>query len=184
VPLFRRREPLHERLAREGGLSQEPLPEPAPPQWMEAGIHGVHRPREWDVVVTVEAEGVEGNEARFVALPDETLLVEAGGNVEPLAHALDDVVQPPYRAEAIRRGELQWAVGIRRIEVVELDPDPGGDELTLTVRDGERTLLVDGAPVFGSIRALEELGASRGDSYVVQGRRLEDALWEVRVVLL
>lgn len=184
MPLFRRREPLHERLAREGGLTSGPPPEPAPPGWMESGIHGVPRQREWDAVVAVEAEGVEGDRARFVALQDETLVVEEGGDVEPLAQALDDVVQPPYRAEAVRRGETQWAVGVRRIQVVELEDDPEGEELTLMVRDGERELLVGGAPTFGSIPELERLGATRGDSYVVQGRRLSGPLWEVRVAPL
>jgi hypothetical protein len=182
--LFRRREPLHERLAREGGLRPQPLPEAGPPGWMESGIHGVHRAREWDAVVTVDAEGVQGDRARFVALPDNTLLVEEGENVDGLADALDGVVPPPYRAEAVRRGETQWAVGVRRIEIVVLPDAPEGDELTLTVRDGERTLLVDGAPVFGSLPALEQLGAGRGESYVVQGQRLSEDVWEVRVVPL
>jgi len=182
VSLFRRREPLHERLAREGGLGR-PLPEAAPPGWMETGIHGVQRPREWDAVVTVEAEGVEGDRARFVALADQTLLVEEGENVEALADALDSV-PPPYRAEAVRRGESQWAVGIHRIEVVSLPDAPEGQELMLTVRDGGRTLLVDGSPVFGSLPELEQLGETRGESYVVQGNRLADDLWEVRVVPL
>ncbi len=180
--LFRRREPLHERLAREGGLGK-PLPEAAAPGWMETGIHGVQRPREWDSVVTVEAEGVEGDRARFVALADQTLLVEEGEHVEALADALDSV-PPPYRAEAVRRGESQWAVGIHRIEVVSLPDAPEGQELTLTARDGGRTLLVDGAPVFGSLPELERLGEARGESYVVQGNRLADDLWEVRVVPL
>jgi hypothetical protein len=184
VALFRRREPLHERLAREGGLNPHPLPEAGPPGWMETGIHGVPRQREWDAVVAVEAEGVEGDQARFVALPDETLLVEQGEDVEPLAQALDEIVQPPYRAEAVRRGPAQWAVGVRRIEVVELEDDPEGETLTLTSRDGERTLLVDGAPVFGSIPALERLGAARAESYVVEGLRLAEGLWEVRVTAL
>jgi hypothetical protein len=184
VGLFRRREPLHQRLAREGGLGGEPLPEVAPPGWMETGIHGVQRAREWDAVVAVDVEGVEGDRVRFVALPDETLLIEEGGDVEPLADALDGVATPPYRAEAVRRGEGRWAVGVRRIEVVALPDGPEGDELTLTVEDGGRTLLVDGASVFGSIPQLEELGAARGPSYVVQGRRLTDDLWEVRVVPL
>ena len=184
MALFRRREPLHERLAREGGLRASPLPEAGPPGWMESGIHGVHRAREWDAVVTVEAEGVRGDRALFVALPDQTLLIEAGEDVDPLADALDGVVSPPYRAEAVRRSETQWAVGVRRIEVVELADDPEGDELMLTVREGERMLLVDGRPVFGSIPALERLGAARGQSYVVQGQRLAAGLWEVRVVPL
>jgi hypothetical protein len=184
MPLFRRREPLHERLAREGGLGAQPLPDPGVPGWMETGVHGVHRAREWDSVVTVEVEGVAGDRARFVALPDHTLLVEEGEDVDALADALDDVLPLPYRAEAVRRGETQWAVGLRRIQVVELHDDPEGEELTLTVRDGERVLLVDGAPTFGSIPALQQLGAAKGNSYVVQARRLEGALWEVRVTAL
>jgi hypothetical protein len=182
--LFRRSEPLHERLAREGGLRTEPLPEVAPPAWMETGVHGVHRPREWDAVVTVEAEGVEGDRARFVALPDQTLLLEEGEHLDAIADALDGVVAPPYRAEAVRRGETRWAVGVRRIEVIELPDVPDGDELTLTARDGERTLTVDGAQIFGTQPALEELGSARGDSYVVQAQRLTGNLWEVRVVPL
>jgi hypothetical protein len=151
---------------------------------METGIHGVSRQREWDAVVAVEAEGVEGDKASFVALPDESLLVEEGEDVEPIAQALDDVIQPPYRAEAVRRGPSQWAVGVRRIEVIELEDDPEGETLTLTSREGEQTLLVDGAPVFGSIPALERLGAARSESYVVEGKRLAEGLWEVRVTAL
>jgi hypothetical protein len=185
VGLFRRSEPLHERLAREGGLITAPLGDPAPPGWMETGIHGVHRQREWDAVVAVDAEGIAGEAVHFVALPDNTLLVDEDVDAEQLAAALDDTVDPPYRAEAVRRGESQWAVGVRRIEVVDLAGDaPDGDELTLTWRDGEHELLVDGAPAFGSIPALERLGASRGSSYVVQGRRLADSLWEISVVPL
>jgi len=185
VGLFRRKEPFHERLAREGGLGAEPLPEVAPPQWMETGIHGVQRPRQWDAVVTVDVEGVDGDEVHFVALPDDTLLVDEDVDADPLAAALDGVADPPYRAEAVRRSETQWAVGIRRIEVVDLGDDaPDGDELTLTSRDGERELLVDGSSTFGSIPVLEQLAAARAPNYVVQGRRLVDTLWEVRVVPL
>jgi len=185
VGLFRRSEPLHERLAREGGLVSEPLPDPAPPGWMETGIHGVPRHREWDAVVAVEAEGIEGDTVHFVALPDNTLLVDEEVDAEPLAAALDDTVDPPYRAEAVRRGDSQWAVGVRRIEVVDLGDDaPNGDELTLTYRDGDHELLVDGAPEFGSVPALERIGQARASSYVVQGRHLVDSLWEIRVVPL
>jgi hypothetical protein len=186
VGLFGRKEPLHERLAREGGLrTTTQVPEVASPRWMEAGVHGVHRPREWDAVVTVEVEGVDAGEVRFVALPDDTLIVDGDVDAEPLAAALDDVAEPPYRAEAVRRGERQWAVGLRRIEVVDLGDDaPDGEELTLTARDGERELRVDGASAFGSIPALEELGAARSASYVVQARRLDRTLWEVEVAPL
>jgi hypothetical protein len=183
--LFRRRESLHERLARQGGLDLQPVAEPRPPGWMETGIHGVPRAREWDAVVAVDAEGVEGDRARFVALPDDTLVVEEGGDVEPLAAAIDETVaSPPYRAEAMRRGESQWAVGIRRIDVLDLAEDPGGSQLTLTVHDGDRSLLVDESHAFGSVPQLEEFGSARGDSYVVQARRLDGSIWEVEAMPL
>lgn len=166
-------------------MSAPPLDEPAPPGWMETGIHGVHRARQWDAVVTVEVEGIEGDAVHFVALPDDTLLVDEDVDAEPLASALDDVARPPYRAEAVRRSDTQWAVGIRRIEIVDLGDDaPDGDELTLTEREGAVELLVEGGPGFGSIPALEQLGAKRARNYVVQGRRLDGTLWEVQVTPL
>jgi hypothetical protein len=152
---------------------------------METGIHGVPRQRQWDGVVTVDAEGVVGDTVHFVALPDNTLLVDEDVDAEALAAALDDVVDPPYRAEAVRRSETQWAVGIRKIEVVDLGEDSAeGQDLTLTSRDGSHELLVDGIQEFGSIPALERLAEGRGGSYVVQGHRLVDNLWEVRVTPL
>ena len=107
--LFRRREPLHEQLAREGADRRSG--HGAASAWVD----GNGRPRrsarrEWDAVVTVEADGVEGDRP-FVALSDDTLVVEEGTEVGAIADALDDVVQPPYRAEATRRGESRWAVG-------------------------------------------------------------------------
>src|SRR5262249_24512217 len=141
---------------------------------------------EWDAVVAVEAEGVDGDVVHFVALPDDTLLVEEDVEAEPIAAALEDVVEPPYRDEAVRRSETQWAVGIRRIQVLDLgDDSPQGDELTLTWRDGSHEGTVGGALEFGTIPVLERLGQESGAaSYVVQGRRLADTLWEVRVTPL
>ena len=181
--LFRRREPLHEQLARQGGLAADPIQGPGPPGWMETGIHGVPRAREWDAVVTVEAEGVEGEHARFVALPG-VLVVEEGEHIEPLANAVDQVAAVPYRAEAERRGESQWAVGIRELDVVELPEDPGGDEITLTVNDGGQELLVDGAHAFAALAALERFGEARGPSYVVRAKRIDGSVWEVEAIPL
>jgi hypothetical protein len=172
VTLFRRREPLHARLAREGGV---PLEEPAAtrPAWDEAGIHGLHRVREWDAVVTVEAPNVEGDRAEFVALPTGDLVVEEGPErPEALAAALERELRPPYRAEAVRRGDGLWAVAGRRIEVVEL-PGVSGEELEVTTHGAERTLLVDGERGFGGMPQLERPG------HVVRARRLDGELWEV-----
>jgi hypothetical protein len=181
--LFKRREPLHQRLARLGGLGREPA---RPPDLLGrlsgAGIHGLHQLREWDAVVTVDATSLQGDRAVFATLPDATLLVEEGeGDFAPLAEAVEAQLEPPYRAQAVRRHETIWAVAARAIEVVELPEDPGGDEITLTVRDGERELVVDGARTFGSIRALERLAEGRHDFYAVRAARLDGGLWEVDV---
>lgn len=174
MSLFRRGEPLHVRLARKGGLSLGGEPPPRPP-WDAAGIHGLHRPREWDAVLTAEVPGLEGDRARFVALSRDDLLVEEGpDDVEPLAVAVEGELAPPYRAEAVRRGGDLWAIAARAIEVVEL-PGVAGDEIELVAHGGERTLVVDGQPAFGTIPALER------PEHVVRARRLDGETWEVVV---
>jgi hypothetical protein len=181
-----RREPLHERLAREGGLTSRP-PHDVGPHWGEAGIHGIARLREWDAVVAVEAPGLHGEEVRFVALADGALIVEeAAEDDDPsaLADALEGAIQAPYRAEARRRQGDVWAVGARRIEVLELEEDAGGDEVSLTVHGSHRELLVDGQPVFGSMRSLERWAGERFESYSLTAERLDGSLWEVRAAHL
>jgi hypothetical protein len=177
--LFRRSKPLHERLAEEGGLVE---PSPRQPLYTgaisETGIHGVPREREYDAVVTAEASDVEGSNARFVALGDGSLLIEEGeGDLSALADAIDQEVKPPYRAIAIRRGGAQWAVAAHGLRVIQL-PEPGGDEVELALRGDERTLIVDGERVFGTLPELEKL--AEGDS-VIRAARLDGDLWEIRV---
>jgi hypothetical protein len=189
VGLFRRREPLHERLAREAGLQLDPQPEPVdpgPPPTLEPAIHGLHRPRAWDATVTADAEGIDGDEATFVALPDGTLLVEQGpdASLEALAAAVEQELKPPYRAHAVRRGETLWAVQARRIEVLELADAPGGDTVEVTRTVDGTTLTIDDSRTFGSVPALEERGAREGAEYTVHADRLDGDLWEVRASAL
>jgi hypothetical protein len=168
MSLFRR-EPLHAKLARAGGLLQRDTEDVRLP-WDKAGVHGVSRPREWDEVTAANVE-LPGERAEFVVLPDEIVIERGPDNVEPLADALS--LEAPYRAEAIRRSEGVWVVAARRIDVVDL-PEQQGDELELTQRGGERTLVVDGQRGFGSIPALERPG-----DYAVRARRLDSIRWEV-----
>jgi hypothetical protein len=180
-PFWRREEPLHEKLAREGGLTQRPPHDPSP-RWGEVGIHGVHRQRVWDAVATVAAPELAGAEAAFVALEDGTLLAETDDlDVEPLADALETSIQPPYRAEAVRREDGVWAVAARRISVVDVPQEIDGDSITLSVRGGERRVEIDGVQAFGSIATLEHLV---GDEAVLTARRLDDTLWEIEVTPL
>ena len=106
-----------------------------------------------------------------MVLPDGTLLGER--LQAPLADALE--LEPPYRAEAVRRDGDLWAVAARRIDVARFPHD--GEGIELTVVDGERTLTVDGARDWGSIPELEQPLRA----YAVHARRLDGDLWELRV---
>jgi hypothetical protein len=180
-PFWRRKEPLHEKLAREGGMVERPPHDPSP-RWGEVGIHGIHRQRVWDAVATVEAPELDGETAAFVALGDGTLVTETDDlDVEPLADALETTIQPPYRAEAVRRDDGLWAVAARRIAVVDVPEDVDADEVTIAVRAGERMLEADGSPMFGSIPTLERLVE---DDSVLTARRLDGTLWEIELTPL
>ncbi len=175
--LFRRK-PLHQRLAEEGGLverSTVPLFTGVIP---ETGIHGIPRERQYDAVVSTEAPDVQGASASFVGLEDGSLLIEEGdGDLTALADAIEQELPRPYRANAVRRGETQWAVAAHQLRVVEL-PEPGGDEIELVLRGEDKTLVVDGNRAFGTLPELERLAA--GDA-VIRAARLDGTLWEVRV---
>ena len=180
MPLFRR-ESLHERLAREGGIVEEG-PRAA---WDEVGIHGIPRAREWDAVITAEAEAIRGDRVDFVALPDGSLLVEqedGNASLDPLAAAVEERLDPPYRAVGARQTDALWAVSARRIDVVRFDAE--GERLELTQTSDGKNLRVDGMPAFGSVPELERLGQAVAPEYVVHAERLDADLWEVRVSAL
>jgi hypothetical protein len=195
---FRRHQPLHQRLAEEADLAAR-LADPGRPPSLaaetpgwdgeprgEPGIHGVPRARRWDAVATAESPLLRGDTVHFVSLADRTLLVEEDepdDGVSPLADAVDALLSPPYRAEAVRRTETAWAVGASRIEVAEVR-GLTGDDAELAVTHQGRALQVDGRAVLGRAPALERLGAALGAEYVVRGRRLDGDLWEVEATAL
>ena len=77
----------------------------------------------------------------FVALPNGDLVVdedEPPDTLAPLAEAVEQTLEPPYRAEAVRQSEDVWAVAARRIAVASFRAD--GDELELVAADEGRTL--------------------------------------------
>jgi hypothetical protein len=183
---FFRREPLHERLAREGGMAERPPQGEPRPLWQEPGITGLYRPRAADVVVTAEAPDVEGNAVRFVSLPDGTLLVEEGPDspLDALAAAVDQELRSPYRARAVRRGEALWAIEAKKIEVLSIPDSPEGDAIDVTRTEDGTTVTVDEERIFGSIPVLEQRGEREGSEYTVHAERLDGDLWEVRASAL
>jgi hypothetical protein len=147
--------------------------EPAAASWDVTGVHGLHRPRVWDAVLSVDAPEVAGDVAAFVALASGDLVVEEGPDqLEPLAAAIERELAPPYRAEAVRRDGGLWAVAARSVQLVEL-PGAPGTEVEVTSHGGERTLVVDGERSFGSLPALERPG------HVARAKRLDGDTWEV-----
>ena len=154
--------------------------------WLEAGITGLPRQKEWDAVATSDAPGTTGDEAEFVALSDGRLLVDSGPegfDPGPLAVALEGAIERPYRALAMRRPEI-WAVGANVIETARLEPDPRGNDLELTWDGAALALVADGMPADPSgVAALERLAVEREDgSYAAHATRLDGDLWEVLVL--
>ena len=159
-----------------------PLPHDPGPHWGEVGIHGLHRQRVWDAVLTVEAPEIAGEETQFVVIAEGWLVVETGAtDVEHLSGAV--TLPPPFRAHAVRRDGGLWVVAARRIETVELENDPGGDTVELSWDGAERTVRIDGRPTLAGVDELERL-AARHTTYVVTAMRVEGKVWEVAVTPL
>jgi hypothetical protein len=160
-----------------------PLPHEPGPHWGEVGIHGLHRQREWDLVVTVDAPEAPGDEQWLVVLADGQVVVEeGGGGIAGLVSGI--ALEPPFRAHAVRRDGSLWAIAARRIETVELLRDPGGDAIELVWNGTERSVRVDGEPTLAGVPDLERLGAGRSPTYVVTASRLTGSTWEVTVTPL
>lgn len=166
MPFFRRSRPIHEELAEEADFDigrERPESPRAFSGFLHneglfdaAGIHGIHRQREWDAVATVETD-LRGDRVEFAALPDGVLIVEEDvpdDALVPLAEAVEGSLAAPYRAVAVRQDDRFWAVGAKRIELRSF-PEQDGDEVEL-VEDG----------------------------HVVLGRRLDGDLFEVETTPL
>jgi hypothetical protein len=191
---FRRERPIHQQLAKEGGLDyardladlspREPI-DPRHPFWQVVGIHGIPREREWDAVASAEAPGLPGDNVEFVALPDGSLVVDEDvpdGTLLPLADALS--LPAPYHAFGLRQDADVWSVAAKRVQVAEVPEHVDGDEIQLVVTDETRTLVVDDMPSSTSIPSLEAFAAEQFGSFVLRASRLDDLLWEVTVIPL
>jgi hypothetical protein len=191
---FRRERPIHQQLAKEGGLDyardladlspREPI-DPRHPFWQVVGIHGIPREREWDAVASAEAPGLPGDEVEFVVLPDGSLVVDEDvpdGTLAPLADAL--TLPAPYHAFGLRQDADVWSVAAKRVQVAEVPEHVEGDEIQLVVTDETRTLVVDDMPSSASIPSLEAFAAEQFGSFVLRASRLDHLLWEVTVIPL
>jgi len=188
---LRRKEPLHEKLAREGGLDfpravqdlAGPM-DPRHPFWQVAGIHGVARAREWDAVVAAEAPELPGAEIDFVALEDGTLVVDEDlpeDSLAPLADALDAALEAPYHAYAHRRDGDVWVAAAIVVDVAEVPEDIDHDAVEIVVRDGEHMTVIGGELTNRRIESLEAIAEEDFESYFLEATRIDERLWEITV---
>jgi hypothetical protein len=191
---LRREEPLHEKLAREGGLDfprriQEAggALDPRHPFWQVAGIHGVARAREWDAVAAAEAPDLPGAEVEFVVLEDGTLIVEEDlpdDSLSPLADAVDATLEAPYHVYAHRREGDVWVAAAILVDVAEVPEEIDADTVEIVARDGEHMTVVGGDLTGQRIESLEAVAEEDFDSYFLEATRIDERLWEVTVSAL
>ena len=146
------------------------------------GVMGVGPGRTWDAAVSTHAPALTGDAVTFVALEDGTLVVDQDvpdGSLTPVAETLEEMVSPPYRAAATRTDDDVWTAVAESVQIVSL-PGVDGDEVDLTIVDGERTVTVAGEPAEVDVQALDELAAPHG-SVAVHAERVDGDLYAVDV---
>ncbi len=163
-------------------------------RWVETGVSGLARQREWDATAIADVPALAGSEqveVDFRVLGDGSVVGDVSADVlGELTRELG--VAPPYAARAVRQNEREWMVGALRIEsqLVDLPSGVGAFSLEAAVPpEGETMYLVDGeilaeAPPGAAGEALaelEQLGAERFQAFVARADRLEDGRWELTV---
>jgi hypothetical protein len=165
-----------------GGFLTQPPGLDGDPGLGLVAVHGVPRARTWDAVASARAPALPGGEVTFVVLPDTTIVVEEGvpdDSLAPLAEAVEQTLQPPYRAAALRHESGVWAVVAERVEIVEL-PDVESDIVDLTVVDGERSLTIGHERTIRPLPALDVMVEVRGD-VALHAERVDGDLFAVDV---
>jgi hypothetical protein len=204
MALFRRKETLNEKLMREAGMSSgdtaadEPAAaeEPAPPAPLDpiaslrrafpGSLYPVpERARVWDAVVTATAPEIGGDEVRFWALPDGSIVVDeerGDAQLDPLADALEHHIEPPYCAHGVRESDRVWTVTADKIQVAQFRAR--GDDIQLTRTEGGDAVAVDGEPADATFPELEQIGEREGRAFYVRATRIDGDLWDVRAEAL
>jgi hypothetical protein len=167
-------------------------------RWVEAGVSGLARSRDWDAVELISVpeladRGVE--ELRFGVLADGAIVGGDAAGVpqhilDRFAERLAVTVEAPYEAVAARQTRLEWSVAARQLRIEEIDlPHVDAAEIVVAVApDDQTSVLVDGSEpdhvaseVEAAAAKLEELGRSRHRSFVIRARRTVGDRWAVSV---
>ena len=162
-------------------------------RWVESGVSGVARPRQWDATSLAEVAALRGHDegqVEFRVRADGSVVGDVPPEAVPALTA-ELALEPPYTVRAVRRSDTAWAVGALSVhsEPIEL---PGGiDAFSLEVAvppEGERMLFTDGElveePAGSEAQAFEEIehaGRARFQAFVARADRVEDGRWELTV---
>jgi hypothetical protein len=174
--------------------SEDAFRDPGALRWVESGVSGLARPRQWDETALVEVAALRGYDLaqlEFRVLADGSVV----GDVPPEALPVltgELGLAPPYSVRAVRRGETAWAVGALRVASDPIDLPTGIAASSLEVAvppDGEAMLLVDGEivtdePTDGEAQAFREIerrGRERFQAFVARADRVGDGQWELTV---
>jgi hypothetical protein len=173
---------------------EDEIRDPRTFRWVETGVSGLARPREWDATALADVPalvGAEEAELEFRVLADGSVLGPVPHEaVAPLTRELP--LTPPYLVRAVRRGDAKWAVAALRLdsEPIELPAEISASSLEVAVPpDGERSVLLDGEIVSGPpgepyAAAVEELtrrGRARFQAFVARADRVGKDRWELTV---
>ena len=174
--------------------SADDIRDPGVFRWVETGVSGLARAREWDATALVQApslRGYEANELEFRVFADGTLIGDVPS--EAVAELTGELgLSPPLIVRAVRRGDSEWTVGALQLESELVSLPPGISAMSLEVAvppDGETTLSVDGeiasevpeGPEGEALATLETLGAARFQAFVARADRVDDGRWELTV---
>jgi hypothetical protein len=173
---------------------EDEIRDPRAFRWVESGVSGLARAREWDATAIAEAPSLRASEATevdFRVLGDGSVVGDV--SAEALRELTDQLgLDPPYAVRAVRQSELEWMVGGLGIESSVIELGVGLEALSLEVAvppDGETMYLVDGdilteAPAGSLATAFAELerrGTDRFQAFVARADRVEDGRWELTV---
>ena len=170
------------------------------PRWVESGVSGVPRNREWDMsalVAVPELDGARAFEFEFAAFADGAVRIEGDVRLPPeaverLGREVERALAPPYTARAVRHGRREWFLAARALRATLLALPPGVPAESLEVvlsPEGERVALVDGEivapfvdrPVEEALRELERRGRERFQAFVARADKLDEERWQLTV---
>lgn len=166
-------------------------------RWVESGVSGLARAREWDATALVDLPELEAEPLAAFELTARAggLAADAdvpAGALERIAAEIDEILPRPFRARAVRQGPLGWLVGAVELgtEEIELPPATGAHSVEVALPPGGgRHVFVDGEEVIEPFDAwlveaateLERRGRARFESFVARADKVSAGSWDLTI---